>query len=490
MATLITGQSQLLTLQPNDKYTVTVGANAEAYIDLGAGTDGSGYDSVRLTSEGTNKYTIGEYGRVAKVTIRCVVGSVDYIQGQTQSTPAIVQYAKYNLPRFDQMTAHTTTGATVQYDQSYFGGLGGIKYTPSIAAPVVKRQLASPIDLSATKTIQIGVENNNPAGANTVSVIFYFSTDLSTDWAIYNIDLRGAPNGGDCAISINKATRNNQSASYADSMWATVRGIGIVQNGQTPSADTWFLLSNIVTETRYTPSVFLSMDGSYIGQFTYGIPLLEKYGLNGAATIFMRRDILGGATSATMAQIKAANDAGYPVGLHSNTKLLDTTVLANFPTAQSITDEINDFHSWAATQGLKTLREVQPIANQDPFAGTMSYADSLARAQGYANAGVKRLRLGNQAYNAGRMNNDAFFKGAVIRTYPLVAATLNSDIDAWLQVAIDRQELISIYFHNVLLSGATGSSCNYAQVEYLASKIADFKAKGMLNTANPLDMVD
>lgn len=83
MATLITGQSQLLTLQPSDKYTVTVGANTEAYIDLGAGTDGSGYDSVRLTSEGTNKYTIGEYGRVAKVTIRCVVGSVDYSFGDS-----------------------------------------------------------------------------------------------------------------------------------------------------------------------------------------------------------------------------------------------------------------------------------------------------------------------------------------------------------------------------------------------------------------------
>lgn len=85
MATLITGQSQLLTLQPSDKYTVTVGANTEAYIDLGAGTDGSGYDSVRLTSEGTNRYTIGEYGRVAKVTIRCVVGSVDYVLGDAGS---------------------------------------------------------------------------------------------------------------------------------------------------------------------------------------------------------------------------------------------------------------------------------------------------------------------------------------------------------------------------------------------------------------------
>lgn len=81
MPTLTAGQSQDLILQPNDQYTVTIGANSEAYIDLGAGTGGSGYDSVRLISGGTDTYTVGEYGAVAEVKIRCVSGLVNYVYG-------------------------------------------------------------------------------------------------------------------------------------------------------------------------------------------------------------------------------------------------------------------------------------------------------------------------------------------------------------------------------------------------------------------------
>jgi len=400
------------------------------------------------------------------------------------------QYAQIVLPRFDQMTGGSTSGATAVYDQTYFDGIGGFKITPSTASPVVKRSYASAIDLSEPTTIQIGVNNNYPAGQNTLLLIFYFSVDLVTDWAIFNIDLRGFPVGGDAAISINKATRSNQSGSYTDAMWSSVKGIGIVQNSQvTADPDLWFLVSNISASTRYQSSVFLSMDQSYASHTTRAIPLLEKYGLNGGATLFMRKDTLGGGVYASLSQLKKANEAGYPVGLHSFNSAFDTTNLTNFPTAQSITDEINGFHSWAASNGLSTVRSVQPIAVNDPFSGTLTQAQAVSRTDGYANAGVLRLRRGNQAYNVNRMNNDAFFKSDVVSTFPLVVATTNANIDAWLQIAIDRQELISIYWHDVKLSGATGSDCNVAQLDYLLSRIAFYKSQGMMQIASPSDLI-
>lgn len=68
-------------------------------------------------------------------------------------------------------------------------------------------------------------------------------------------------------------------------------------------------------------------------------------------------------------------------------------------------------------------------------------------------------------------------------------ATTGATIDAWLQIALDRQELISVYVHNILASGATGNDCNLTQFDYLCSRIAAFRSTGQMTIAQPSDLV-
>ena len=424
-----------------------------------------------------------------------MVDIVDTMQSVSALFPPlktpVVQAAMISSPALSGMTATATTGATIAFDANAFGGIGGMTITPTAASVVVKRGMtASPQDWSTATTIQIGINNNYPAGADKVLLICYFSNDLASDWAIFNLDLRGSPVGKDVCLSINKATRSNQSGTYNDAMWSSVKGFGFTQSSQTVDANNYFSVSNIVAAKRYIPSVFISMDHGYNGQMKLGIPTLEKYRLNGGASIFLRADTLGGGGVYTdLATIQSVNAAGYPVGLHSYTKLLDTTNLTNFPTAQSITDEINAFHTWAATNNITTFRKLQCIAVADPFIGVLTQAQAQSRTDGYFNAGVTRLRRGNQGYNVNRVNNDGFLKGSIVHTFPLVAATTNANIDAWLQIALDRQELISVYVHNILASGATGNDCNLTQFDYLCSRIAAFRSTGQMTIAQPSDLV-
>lgn len=424
-----------------------------------------------------------------------MIDIVDTMQSVSSIFPPletpVVQAAMTPAPALSAMTASATTGATIDFDATAFGGIGGMKITPTAATVVVKRGMtAAPQDWSSATTIQIGVNNNYPSGADKVLLICYFSNDLASDWAIFNLDLRGSPAGKDYGLSIDKATRSNQSGTYTDAMWSSVKGFGFTQSSQTVNAENYFSVSNIVAAKRYVPSVFISMDHGYNGQMKIGIPTMEKYGLDGGATIFLRVDTLGGGgVYTTLAQIKSANDAGYPVGLHSYTKLLNTTDLVAFPTAESITDEINGFHAWAATNGIASTRKLQCIAVADPFIGTLTQAQAQSRTDGYFNAGVTRLRRGNQGYNVNRVNNDGFLKGSIVHTFPLVAATTNANIDTWLQIAMDRQEMISIYLHNILASGATGNDCNLTQFDYLCKRVAELKSTGQIKVCQPSDMV-
>lgn len=400
------------------------------------------------------------------------------------------QAQSYSFVPFNQQTKSTHTAVSSVYNEALFNGLGGITLTPTGASPVAKFSLPAVVDLSGATTIQIGVNNNNPAAQNTLMFIVYFTSDLQTNWAIYNIDLRGAPPASDVYLSINKATRSNQSAGYSDALWSTVYGFAFTQTSQTVSADTFFSVSNIKADLRFVSSVFLSMDHGYKGQYSLAMPALEKYGLKGAATVFLRKDVLGGGVYGNLADVLAAQEDGYTIGLHSFNKPMDTTGLVAFPDAASITDEINGFHAWASSNGINSLREVQPIAINDPFIGSLTLQQMQDRAKGYRDGGVKVLRRGNQTYNAGRNNNLAMGgPGSIIQTYLLIAATTNSNIDTWLQSAIDRKELISIYWHDVKLSGATGGDCNVAQVEYLASKLAEFASKGLMQIAKPSDFI-
>ena len=329
MPTLTAGQSQDLILQPNDQYTVTIGANSEAYIDLGAGTGGSGYDSVRLISGGTNTYTVGEYGAVARVKIRCVSGTVNYVYGAGSGV----------------------VGGEQEVSETLLPRLRGL---PLLRAP---KDITGLNVIGAGVTQQIVTRNGRRAWEITLPATpgGNFTAWFPLPTGTYNhkvqaeIEIEDAMqfNGGSVQLNICESNAFTQARRYINSInsaagwngihqlaasdadWITVGSAtwATISAAPSPAAQIKFLLSAsankpskvwiyevVKDEKDNLPMIILGADDGHITWYNDGLPILEKYGLRSYLAYIA--DPVGTPNYMTMANWQDSVARGHEVIVH------------------------------------------------------------------------------------------------------------------------------------------------------------------------------
>lgn len=102
--------------------------------------------------------------------------------------------------------------------------------------------------------------------------------------------------------------------------------------------------------------VTISMDDSYIGQWTYARPYLDKYGLR--ATFFPIVNSIGGSYF-TLDNLKALRDQGHEIGAHAMSSSSHSAGLVS-PTQQQRRSELEQLRQWQADNGFNSTSYAYP----------------------------------------------------------------------------------------------------------------------------------
>jgi len=266
--------------------------------------------------------------------------------------------------------------------------------------------------------------------------------------------------------------------------WANVYGVA-VQNGNntTEAADNYFWIGDILPDYKSTPAAMIGFDGGYISQYTHVLPLLQKYNIQ--ATFYISKYLLGTAGRMTLAQVKALSDAGHRIALHSYSKDLNANNPSTFPTAASITAEIEGFMAWAGSNGLNYLSDHICIAISSPFETPSDLAYTQRAWLGYANGGIKPVRHGNDAYNPSRTYSRSLVKGPNLLTRIIRSTSTLPDLMYMLDAAEMCGTVASVYGHTCVTSGPASNDCTVALLDAYLAEVAKRRGHGRLVTITP-----
>jgi len=266
--------------------------------------------------------------------------------------------------------------------------------------------------------------------------------------------------------------------------WANVYGVA-VQNGNntTAAADNYFWIGDLLPDYKSTPAAMIGFDGGYISQYTHVLPLLQKYNIQ--ATFYIGTYLLGSAGRMTLDHVRAISDAGHRIALHSHSKDLNTNNPSAFPTAASITAEIEGFMAWAGSNGLNYLSDHACIAISSPFETPPDLAYTQRAWLGYANGGIKTVRHGNDAYNPGRTYSRSLVKGPNLLTRIIRSTTTLPDLMYMLDAAEMCGTVASLYGHTCVTSAPASNDFTVALLDAYLAEVAKRRGQGRLVTITP-----
>jgi hypothetical protein len=358
-------------------------------------------------------------------------------------------------------------------------------------------------DLTAFDTLYfvVKIKDSSTAGNQVLGVFPASDSGLANRVALI-LDARTHVGGDTWIYGVRpKAAKNNAAGTLADGYfaangtinWAAINtwqiqpvnpSTGAAVNG---IAGNEYWISAPLIDAPRTPAIMIGWDKATSGHLDYLLPMARAYGLK--MTFYPQDYRIGTGGFLTYAQIDKLSDAGHGIAMHSYSKDADLRItnIANFPTAQSIADEILGCYAKWKARGWNVIEDHICMAIGDPFDANTSQADMEGRVvAGLTLAGIKTVRTGGNTYDLDRYNHR--LPGMVeqmvnINTFQLNGDSNNTDVQNFVKAARQRQCLVSMYGHGVSLTGATGASSDVskAQVDTWFGYIADEVSKGVKN---------
>lgn len=397
--------------------------------------------------------------------------------------------------KWDTFTITANTGGTnTVEDFPNMTGVKAIRMQPNGAAANVQANFASALDLTLVDTLYIPIIPRDIGTGRSLSFWVYLASDTGMVNRVQaRISLRSLPPTKTHTISLSlKQARSVVDGSRTDGYeasagsinWANITTIKITcEASSAAGADNYFYVGDVFTDAPRTPSFMLGFDKNLDSQWQNALPILRKYSI--PATFYVEKFRIGQAGQFGLDKMQRLSAMGHKIALHSYSKYLNTSDTATFPTAQSITDEIVGFMSWAKANNLNYLDNHCCIAIASPFESPATYEAAKRALDGYVGGGIETLRMSNDAYNFSRLPQMVQgFGGYALPTFPLVATTSQVDAENVLNRCVTNQGIASFYTHEVT-QVASGNGTSIAMLEAVCAKAADLRSKGLLRIITP-----
>lgn len=382
-------------------------------------------------------------------------------------TPILTWDAVYR-PAATALTASisNTNGTNTVEDMPGMPGVRAVKLKPNGQALYRGTLPSGSIDLSAVDSLYVYViprDTNTTSGTTQISIYLASDVGAITNRREYSFYLKGRAPGEGFVYSVPLNNAQVVTAGSGIDGWSAVSGtidmaavktvavqVKNVTSGNN-SADNYFYVSDIFTTTNSRgPAIMLSWDKQFASVRDNALPLLDAAGIK--CTINIAQFQIGAGGKMSLADLQTACANGHKVALHSYSKYLDLTDTANFPTAQSIADEIGGFETWAAANGLAYIPHHAVIAIANPWDASATYDPEVVAHDGYILGGLTSWREGAAGFAFRKLNHR--LRGVTQRnifTTPLAGAN-QTDIETLIQSAADRRGVLSLYSHECLAS--------------------------------------
>lgn len=358
-----------------------------------------------------------------------------------------------------------TNGTNTLVDCPGLPGVRAVRIAPNGQALYRGSLPSGGIDLSTTDSLYVYVI---PRDTNTVSgtlqIAIYLASDVGaiTNRREYRGYCQGKAPGegfvfgvplGTALVSTAGSGVDGYSATSGTPDMTSIKTVAVQVKtiaASNQGADNYFYVSDIFTSAPRKSGVMLGFDKQFDSVRANALPLLDAVGAK--CTLYVSKFEVGNAGRMTLAALQTASANGHRIALHSYSKFLDTTDAVNFPTAQSIADEIGGFETWAAANSLNYIPHHAAIAITNPWDAATTFAAEQLAYNGYILGGLTTWREGNSGLAFRKINYR--IRGATQRnvfTTPLQGAN-QTDIETLIQNAADRKGLVSFYSHECLVS--------------------------------------
>lgn len=385
----------------------------------------------------------------------------------TQIVPLLTWDATYR-PAATALTASVsnTNGTNTLVDCPNLPGVRAVRIAPNGQALYRGSLPSGSVDLSTTDSLYVYViprDTNTVSGTLQIAVYLASDTGAITNRREYRGYCQGrAPGEGFVfGVPLNtalvatagsgvdgySATSGTPDMTAIKTVAVQVKTIAASNQG----TDNYFYVSDIFTTTdRRGAQIMLGFDKQFASVRDNALPLLDAVGIK--CTLYVSKFEVGNAGRMSLTDLQTASANGHKIALHSYSKALDTTDSVNFPTAQSIADEIGGFETWAASNGLNYIPHHAAIAINNPWEAATTFAPELLAYNGYILGGLTSWREGNSGFSFRKLNHR--LRGSIQRnvfTTPLQGAN-QTDIETLIQNAADRKATVSFYSHECLVS--------------------------------------
>jgi len=252
-------------------------------------------------------------------------------------------------------------------------------------------------------------------------------------------------------------------------------------------ADRSFWIGPMRCNDRRVGRVCIYLDGQYDSQHKFIFPLLDRYGLK-ANLALARYSLIGQAGYMSEAQLLRHYADGHDFVHHTYG---DPTVgyvdAASWPTASSITADINAAWAWMTARGATRGVGHAVVGYTNFWSGTSGAIDGRDAliAQAYADAGVLTLRRGGTFLAAAGGVGCLHPIGSRRSWMPMVggmqvtSTTTPDNVKAVVDAARQRGQLGNVLWHKAVLDSATPGSLEMrvsdiaACFEYMADGVRD-----------------
>jgi len=382
-------------------------------------------------------------------------------------------------------TGGVNTVTTIPGNSSF----SALRIEPSGAAASVRYNLPAAIDLSLVDTVYVPIIPRDIGTGRSLSIWLYFASDTGmVNRAQYRIFLRAFPPNQAHVVAVSlKQARSSVDGAMTDGWdatggainWAAITTVQVTCEAvSAASADNYFFVGDIFTDAPRTPAFMIGFDKNLNSQYQNALPLLRKYDI--PATFYIEKFRIGQAGQFGLAEMQALSDMGHQIALHSYSKYLNTNDDVEFPTAQSITDEIDGFMVWAAANGLNFSPNHCCQAIASPWESPATYAHALRAIDGYTGGGITSIRMSSMGYSLFRpAQQRGGISGYALPTFPIVATSSQTDINNFMDKCVNTQGVASYYTHEVL-SVASGNGTSIAVLDATLAKAAELRAKGLI----------